>query len=99
MSEQKKNLKNGKEIKTELEESEVEYLTLDFNGEEIECAIIDEFELNGKKYMVLLPEDEEEAYIYSFDEDEQGEITLNNLEEEEFQIAVELYTKRSEADE
>ncbi len=99
MSEQEKNLKNGKEIKSDAEESDLEYLTLDFNGEEVECAIIDEFELNGKKYMVLLPDDEEEAYIYSFEEDEQGEISLTDLEEEEFQIAVNIYTKRSEADE
>jgi NAD(P)H-flavin reductase len=94
----KKELDLATKLKEE-EEMDMDFITLEFDGEDVECAIIDEFELNGKKYMVLLPEDEEDAYIYSFEEDEEGEITLSNLDEDEFKIAVEFYTKRAEADE
>lgn len=75
------------------------FLTLDFDGQEVECAIVDEFEMNGKKYMVLLPEDEEEAYLYSYTEDEDGAVNLANLDEEEFKTVAEEYMKRSKIDE
>ncbi|MCF7918962.1 MAG: DUF1292 domain-containing protein [Candidatus Cloacimonetes bacterium] len=80
-------------------EEEYDYLTLEFDGEEVQCAIIDEFELDNKKYIVLLPDEEEDAYIYSYTEDEEGGIELINLEEDEFQKAVDEFTKRSEIDE
>jgi len=91
-----KEKKKEKGIREEnVEENDQEFVVLDFDGEEVECAIIDEFEMGGKHYIVLFPEDEEDAYIYSYKEDDEGEITLSNLEEEEFKKAVELYKKRN----
>jgi len=93
MTKEKKKEKGIMEEK--VEENDQEFVVLDFDGEEVECAIIDEFEMEGKHYIVLFPEDEEDAYIYSYKEDDEGEITLSNLEEEEFKKAVELYKKRN----
>jgi len=89
--------------KVEVEEEELDqeeyFLTLDFDGEQVECAIIDEFEMDGKKYIVLLPEDDEEAYIYSYTETEDGEMTLANLEEDEFKKAADFYMEQNSIDE
>ena len=89
--------------KVEVEEEELDqeeyFLTLDFDGEQVECAIIDEFEMDGKKYIVLLPEDDEEAYIYSYTETEDGETTLANLEEDEFKKAADFYMEQNSIDE
>lgn len=95
MTEEKKNLE---ELLDEVTEDDYEYLTLDFDGKEVACAIVDEFEMDDKNYIVLLPDDEEDAYIYSFKEDEEG-IELFNLEEDEFNKAVKVYMDRSRVDE
>ncbi len=80
-------------------EEEYDYLTLEFDDGKVECAIIDEFEMDSKNYIVLLPDEEDDAYIYSYTEDEEKGIELTNLEEEEFKKAVDAYMKRSEANE
>ena len=91
------------EDKKKVEEEELDqeeyFLTLDFDGEQVECAIIDEFEMDGRKYIVLLPEDDEEAYIYSYTETEDGEMTLANLEEDEFKKAADFYMEQNPIDE
>lgn len=94
----KKNEKELEKIAEETvsEEEELEYLTLDFDGEEVHCAIIDEFLMDGKRYIVLYPDDEEDAYIYSYTEDEDGELELFNLDDEEFEKAVNLFNSRLE---
>jgi len=97
MSDDKKKVVE-KDVEELLEEEEY-FLTLDFDGEQVECAIIDEFEMDGKKYIVLLPEDEEEAYIYSYEEKEDGEMTLSNLEEDEFKKAADFYMEQNPIDE
>jgi len=95
MSEDKKKV----EVEEEELDQEEYFLTLDFDGEQVECAIIDEFEMDGKKYIVLLPEDDEEAYIYSYTETEDGEMTLANLEEDEFKKAADFYMEQNSIDE
>ncbi|MDP8220973.1 MAG: DUF1292 domain-containing protein [Candidatus Stygibacter frigidus] len=91
-------MSDKKKVEKELDQEEY-FLTLDFDGEEVECAIIDEFEMDGKNYIVLLPEDEEEAYIYSYTETEDGEMTLDNLEEDEFKKAADFYMEQNSIDE
>ena len=95
MSEDKKKV----EVEEEELDQEEYFLTLDFDGEQVECAIIDEFEMDGKKYIVLLPEDDEEAYIYSYIETKDGEMTLANLEEAEFKKAADFYMEQDDIDE
>lgn len=64
-------------------------LTLD-NDEVIECAILTIYEVDDKEYIALLPlnddgtEDEEaEVYLYRYVETEDGEPTLENIEDDD----------------
>ena len=63
-------------------------LTLD-NDEVIECAILTVYEAAGKEYIALLPLDENlepneagDVYLYQYNETEDGEPDLGNIEEE-----------------
>ncbi len=63
-------------------------LTLD-NDEELECAVLTIFEVDAQKYIALLPLDEDgnnedgEVFLYRFLETEDGEPTLDNIEDDD----------------
>ncbi len=63
-------------------------LTLD-NDEELECAVLTIFEVDACKYIALLPLDEDgnnedgEVFLYRFLETEDGEPTLDNIEDDD----------------
>ena len=63
-------------------------LTLD-NDEVIECAVLTIYSVDDKEYIALLPLDEEgdneegDVYIYRYVETEDGEPTLENIEEDD----------------
>lgn len=64
-------------------------LTLE-NNEELECAVLNIFEADGKEYIALLPLDENgdntdgQIYLYRFiDNGEEEEPGLENIEEDE----------------
>ena len=71
---------------------EMEYstvtLTLD-NDEELECAILTIYEVEGQQYIALLPLDEDgdnedgDVFIYRFEEDANGEPSLDNIEDDD----------------
>ena len=68
-------------------------LTLD-NDEVLECAVLTIFSAGDRQYIALLPledaEDTEEGdvFIYRFEEDENGEPTLDNIEDDdEYELA------------
>ena len=72
-------------------------LTLD-NDEELECAVLTIYEVEGKKYIALLPmveegDDEEgEVFIYRYVETEDGEPTLENIEDDdEYEAAADAF--------
>ena len=74
-------------------------LTLD-DDTEITCAIINVFPADGKKYIALLPLDENgqneegEVYLYSFYEDEDGNPNLANIEsDEEYELAANAFDR------
>ena len=76
-------------------EEETVTLTLD-NDEEIECAVIGIYEVDGKNYIALLPPEDTEdgaqgmVYLYRFIETEDGEPTLENIvDDDEFEAASE----------
>ena len=62
-------------------------LTLD-NDEQVECAILTIFPVNGRDYIALLPLNENgenndgEVYIYRYD-NSQGSPVLENIEDDE----------------
>ena len=69
-------------------------LSLD-DGSEVECAILTIFELEEQNYIALLPLDEDgneneegEVFIYRSFEDEEGNPSLENIEDDEEYEAV-----------
>ena len=69
-------------------------LSLD-DGSEVECAILTIFELEEQNYIALLPLDEDgneneegEVFIYRYFEDEEGNPSLENIEDAEEYEAV-----------
>lgn len=72
-------------------------LTLD-NDEILECAVLTIFSAGDRQYIALLPledaEDTEEGdvFIYRFEEDENGEPTLDNIEDDdEYELAADAF--------
>ena len=63
-------------------------LTLD-NDEVLECAVLTIYSVDNKEYIALLPLDEEgdnedgDVYIYRYVETEDGEPTLENIEDDD----------------
>jgi uncharacterized protein YrzB (UPF0473 family) len=57
------------------------YLTTD-EGEEMACAVLGIFEMEGEEYIALLPENTETAFIYGFKEDGE-EVELIRIEDED----------------
>ena len=72
-------------------------LTLD-NDEEIECAVLTIYSVGDKEYIALLPLDEEgdneegEVYLYRYIETEEGEPSLENIEDDdEYEAAADAF--------
>ena len=72
-------------------------LTLD-NDEVIECAVLTIYSVDNKEYIALLPLDEDEdneegdVYIYRYVETEDGEPTLENIEDDdEYEAAADAF--------
>lgn len=70
-------------------------LSLD-DGLEVECQILTIFDLDDQNYIVLMPEDDDEddeideleVFIYRYFEDEDGNPSLENIEDEDEYDAV-----------
>ena len=60
------------------------YMTLSFdNGEEEECLIIGVFEVDGKEYIALDPENEDDdIYLYGYKEISEEEFELLDIEDD-----------------
>ena len=72
-------------------------LTLD-NDEELECAILTYLDVDEKEYIALLPIDEDgknddgDVFIYRYVETEEGEPTLENIEDDdEYEAAADAF--------
>lgn len=67
-------------------------LSLD-DGSEIQCAVLTIFEVKERDYIALLPVDEadseeSEVYLYRYSETEDGEPSLENIEDDDEYEAV-----------
>ena len=88
------------------EEELVEYdtFTYDLNGKVMEWAITDEFEFEGKKYIVCAEVvgdslSEEGLYLFESVSEEGDEITVKNIDsEEEYDRAVDAYCALEDAE-
>ena len=69
---------------SEQEQLETEVILQDEEGNEVIFDIIDIFDLNGKNYAVLCPkeDDEESAVIFEMQEINDGEVTLQEIEDD-----------------
>lgn len=87
---------------SEMDEDDMEDLRVTLildNNEETECRILTIFEMEGQDYIVLIPEDEiesdsdeNEVFIYRYFEDENGEPSLENIEDdEEYDAVIECF--------
>lgn len=73
-------------------------ITLELDdGSEIECVVLARFPLLERQYVALLPtdkldDDEAEVFLYRFAEDENGEVLLDNIEDDdEFDAVADRY--------
>ena len=97
MSEHNHDCGGGHDDCTCGEENLTVTLTLD-NDEVLECAVLTIFSAGDRQYIALLPledaEDTEEGdvFIYRFEEDENGEPTLDNIEDDdEYELAADAF--------
>lgn len=71
-------------------------LTLD-DGSELECVVLTIFEAGGRDYIALLPmegEDAEEGevYLYRYMEDQDGNPSLDNIEDDdEYEVVADAF--------
>jgi hypothetical protein len=80
------------------EENEDLYITLEFeDGTEVECLVMDTLTIDGKEYMALLPEGQEEYYIYGYKELEDGIEVINIDDEKEFEKVVQEFQAHFDA--
>lgn len=77
----------NEELDLDMEFDDTVTLTLD-DGEEVECAVIAIYPVDGKDYIALLPLEGEaadtgEVYLYQYEEDEDGNPSLSNIEDDD----------------
>ncbi len=63
------------------------------DGTEMECVVLTRFPLLGRQYVILLPtdqadDDEAEAFPYRYSEDENGDVILENIQDDDEYDAV-----------
>ena len=92
---------NEEILKPEEETVECETFTYELNGKTMEWAIVDEFELDDKTYIVcqeVIGDDLSEDGLYLFEGVSEGEeITVKNIDtEEEYNRVVDEYCKLCE---
>ncbi|MBQ4505943.1 MAG: DUF1292 domain-containing protein [Firmicutes bacterium] len=78
------------------EEDEELYITLEFeDGTELEAEIMGTFDLDGKEYIALLPDDgSDDVYIYGYKEVGDDEFELIDIEDDdEFERAAAEFDK------
>ena len=66
------------------------YLTLTDNTQ-LECDVLEAFEIEGKGYIAVLPENSETAMLYGFKEKEDGPELSNIEDDEEYKIASDAF--------
>ena len=64
---------------------ESEYITLEFDdGQEIECEVMGIFEVEGKEYIALIPDDDtDDVYLYGYKEISDEEFELIDIEDDD----------------
>ena len=77
-------------------EDDAEFITLEFDdGTEVEAEIMGIFEVEGKEYIALIPDDDsEDVYLYGYKEVSDEEFELIDIEDDaEFDKVVKEFDK------
>ena len=77
-------------------EDEAEFITLEFDdGTEVEAEIMGIFEVEGKEYIALIPDDDsDDVYLYGYKEVSDEEFELIDIEDDdEFDKVVKEFDK------
>lgn len=69
---------------------------IDENGEKIFFELVDTFGMNESEYAVLNSKDDINTYILKIIYDKQGNMTLEGIDDEELQDAIEVYEELKE---
>ena len=80
-------------------EDDAEYITLEFeDGMEVEAEIMGIFEVEGKEYIALIPDDDtDDVYLYGYKEVSEEEFELIDIEDDaEFEKVVAEFEKLTE---
>ena len=66
-------------------EEEAEFITLEFeDGTEVEAEIMGIFEVEGKEYIALIPDDDsDDVYLYGYKEVSEEEFELIDIEDDD----------------
>ena len=86
MAEEKKN--------AAIEEEEAEFITLEFeDGTEVEAEIMGIFDVDGKEYIALIPDDDsDDVYLYGYKEIDDEEFELIDIkDDDEFDKVVKVF--------
>lgn len=76
-------------------EHEMHTVTIELeNGDELECPIIEIFEVDGKEYIALLHPEEEIALLYGFKDHEDGSLELTEIvSDDEYETVSEAFNE------
>ncbi len=69
---------------------------IDENGKKIFFELVDTFGMNESEYAVLNSKDDINTYILKIIYDKQGNMTLEGIDDEELQDAIEVYEELKE---
>ena len=75
-------------------EEEAEFITLEFeDGTEVEAEIMGIFDVDGKEYIALIPDDDsDDVYLYGYNEISEEEFELIDIEDDdEFDKVVKVF--------
>ena len=75
-------------------EDEAEFITLEFeDGTEVEAEIMGIFDVDGKEYIALIPDDDsDDVYLYGYSEVSDEEFELIDIEDDdEFDKVVKVF--------
>lgn len=88
------------------EEEPVIYVMFEGEDEEVACDVLGVFDVEGQDYIALIPQDsEDDVLLYGFEESEEGEVNLTEIEtDEEYEKVAqafeeELFDEEDEEDE
>ena len=84
---------SDQEFKTDFEDEEPVILNIVLeDGEELPCEVIGIFEVEGKEYIALLPEDDDRVLLYIYNEIGDDDVDLQNIEDDaEFETVTEAF--------